>query len=321
VARESAVVTHRTVYCRAIVPKGDGAGLPLEAYLVFRLAIAIQDQLQHFAIFSLGQASNLRMLTKVDPWNLFARLAMGANDRMRQRIRSIKRPLNAARRGDVGGPFGSLPLLEWGDYVIAQTLPVAGYLGHRLGHMRDRAPEERFFLDMISSAAHLDMQAPYTQLLWLPADERCERIASVARSLFDALTRKLAQLDSLLQRAPGEMPFFGGAAPVMADYFVYESITRAVATFGAGFVEAVQGPRGWQGLLKPCRIVQRLPNTRRAAVCRMPSPQARVKRCCDHSCSSSAYVRRARSDQLTQRATCVRAARIRAAQRTLQRVA
>ncbi len=32
-----------------------------------------------------------------------------------------------------GGPFGSLPVLEWGDDCVAQALPIGGYVARRLG--------------------------------------------------------------------------------------------------------------------------------------------------------------------------------------------
>jgi hypothetical protein len=35
--------------------------------LIFRLAVAIEDQLQYFAVFGVGQADDLRMLAEIDP--------------------------------------------------------------------------------------------------------------------------------------------------------------------------------------------------------------------------------------------------------------
>jgi len=138
------------------------------------------------------------------------------------------------QRSGVGGPFASLPVLEWGGHTVAQTLVIAGYLAGKLGPRRgDETPEERAFLEMVAHAAHLDMQVPYSQLLWLPAECPRERLLGRARSLLTALDAKLGQLEALLVGC--EARFFGGTEPVVADCFVYESLSRGAAVFGAPF--------------------------------------------------------------------------------------
>ena len=136
----------------------------------------------------------------------------------------------------VGGPFAALPVLKWDGHVLAQTLPIANYLSGQLGpDHREPRPERRAFLDMITSAAHLDMQVPYGPLFWSPVDQPQEQLLKAAVMLFNGLAMKLAQLEALFERAAGNGPFFGGAEPAMADYFVYESLSRACAVFGPSF--------------------------------------------------------------------------------------
>lgn len=144
----------------------------------------------------------------------------------------------------VGGPFASLPILDWDEFRIAQTLAIGSYLADVLYKPGpDASPEERAFLDMIMNAAHLDMQAPYSQLLWLPADCSAETLASAARQLFSLVTRRLGQLEKIFdeERAAGQ--FFGDGSPTVADYFVYESISRACDVFGAAFESQLSGAR------------------------------------------------------------------------------
>jgi len=141
-----------------------------------------------------------------------------------------------ARQREVGGPFGALPVLDWHGHVVSQTLAIASYLAAKLGYERAvRTPEQRAFFEMISSAAHLDMQVPYSQFLWLPADHPDPALRAVAASLLEALGAKVQQLEILHGATQPPGAFFGGVEPVMADYFVYESLSRAVDVFSSAF--------------------------------------------------------------------------------------
>ncbi len=139
-----------------------------------------------------------------------------------------------AGRPGAATPFGALPVLDWDGQRVAQVLAIAGYLAARIDPQQGkRSAEQRAFLDMIASAAHLDMQAPYTHLMWLPADCPDAQLEGVAQQLFALLTAKLDQLQVLL--APHTGPFCAGAEPSVADCFVYESLLRASDVFGAQF--------------------------------------------------------------------------------------
>ncbi len=131
-------------------------------------------------------------------------------------------------------PFGTLPWLRWDDVALGETLAIAGYLEARLGPTR--TPAERARLDMVCSATHLDMQAPYRELFWKPDTHPEPALRAVARGLLDHLLRRLQQLESLA----GDTPFFGGASPAVADLFVYESIDRARTVFGDAFEQTLR---------------------------------------------------------------------------------
>lgn len=140
-----------------------------------------------------------------------------------------------ATAGEIGGPFASLPLLEWQGNTIAQTLAIAGYLSDELklgGHSPD--PGERAFRGMVSSAAHLDMQIPFSRLLWMPEDCSGEKLRSRAQLLLAHLVRKTEQMEALLSGV-GRTPFFGGSEPDVPDYFLYESVSRSCAVFGEAY--------------------------------------------------------------------------------------
>ena len=131
------------------------------------------------------------------------------------------------------GPFGQLPILRWDGFEIAQTLAVAGYLEDRLAP-GPRSPEERALLAMITSAAHLDTQLVFSQLLWRAKDQSDDELLGSLRLLLRTfLSPKLEQLEQQLAARGG--PFFGGGTPAVADAFVYESLDRGRAVLGAPF--------------------------------------------------------------------------------------
>ncbi len=130
------------------------------------------------------------------------------------------------------GPFGQLPILHWGSFEITQTLAVAGYLEDRLAP-GPRGPEERAFLAMFTSAAHLDTQLVFSQLLWRPTDQSDDALLGALKSLLRILAPKLEQLERQLAASNG--PFFAGVTPAVADAFVYESLDRGRAVLGAPF--------------------------------------------------------------------------------------
>jgi glutathione S-transferase len=140
---------------------------------------------------------------------------------------------NDAADPRVGGPFASLPVLQWDGHRVAQTLAIAGYLGERLGLASSRL-EARSRDAMVGSVAHLDMQVPYSGLLWLAEDTPDAKLAGHAHALHENLAGRLVQLERLHEEEAAG-PFFRGDDPGMGDFFAYESIDRARAVFGARF--------------------------------------------------------------------------------------
>ncbi len=137
----------------------------------------------------------------------------------------------------VGGPFGSLPVLAWEGHQLGQTLAIARYLAGRCDPHESEDELARARLDMVAHAAHLDLQVPYSQLLWLPADTGRDRLEAAARLLLEHLGRHLARLERIL---PEGKTYFGGNAPAVADSFVFESLLRGLDVFGRPFTERLE---------------------------------------------------------------------------------
>jgi glutathione S-transferase len=145
-----------------------------------------------------------------------------------------------AREPGTVGPFGALPLLDMDGVRIAQTLAIAGYLVERFDRASAPDAASRAHDAMLINAAHLDMQVPYSTLMWSGAGLDDAGFAALAGGLLRHVTGKLAQLEALhVQRVGEGGPFFGGTSPAVADAFVFESLDRAGAVFGVAFQPAL----------------------------------------------------------------------------------
>jgi len=127
-----------------------------------------------------------------------------------------------------GGPFGSLPVLEWGDDHVAQALPIAGYVARRLGQYEGLDAIGIARLEMVASAAYLDVIVELAMMIWVPMTVP-DAEAGMRFSNHEArILHKLDRFDRMLASRDG--PFFGGLRPAVADFFVVEALdmTRAV---------------------------------------------------------------------------------------------
>ena len=148
--------------------------------------------------------------------------------------------LERADDPELGGPFASLPVLTWDGHIVAQTLAIASYLAEKLGPgSRDLTPEARSLQWMVTSAAHLDTQAPYSGLLWTAADAPDSRVERIAHGLRDAVARKFTSLERVLALSADPGGCFAGTEPGVADWFVFESVDRARCVFEAGIEPAL----------------------------------------------------------------------------------
>jgi glutathione S-transferase len=135
------------------------------------------------------------------------------------------------KEAPTGGPFGSLPVLEWGSDIVAQTLPIAGYVARRLGQYDGLDAMGIARLEMIASSAYLDVIFEVTMMIWgalsTPEAEAAERFATHEARI----AHKIDRFERIL--ADGSAPLFGGERPALADFFVAESIGMARAALPA----------------------------------------------------------------------------------------
>jgi Glutathione S-transferase, C-terminal domain len=136
-----------------------------------------------------------------------------------------------------GGPFGSLPVLHWGEHTIGQALAIAGYLTRRLGLDQGRDCDELALLESVTSAAYLDLTCVVRELLRPRVMPNDEQWPAFFASFLDSIPARLPSFERLLG-ARGT-PFFGGVEPAAADYFVFEAVDAWLELLGVRLVAAL----------------------------------------------------------------------------------
>jgi hypothetical protein len=64
------------------------------------------------------------------------------------------------------GPFGGLPTLGFGGATVAETLPIASFLGRRLGHYDGLEDAAIARIEAISSNCYIEIMLRCGELLW-----------------------------------------------------------------------------------------------------------------------------------------------------------
>jgi glutathione S-transferase len=136
-----------------------------------------------------------------------------------------KWPALKAQRA-LSGPLGHLPILVWDGFEVAETFAIASYLAHRLGHYEGLSSEERARIEMVVSFVYLDLMNAAGTMIWVPPGTD---VQMHVKALAGRLKRRPAQLEALLGE---ESVWFGGARPVMADYFAASAMRTFELVFG-----------------------------------------------------------------------------------------
>jgi hypothetical protein len=138
---------------------------------------------------------------------------------------------------EAGGPFCSLPVLQWEECSIAQTLAIAAYLSRWLGHAENLDSAGLARLESVASAAYLDLTCLIRELLRprvMPQDDQWPTFLAEFSTTVPA---RLPAFERLL--CARGAPFFGGVAPVAADYFVFEAVDAWLELLGAPVAAAL----------------------------------------------------------------------------------
>ena len=145
----------------------------------------------------------------------------------------------------MGGPFGTLPVLQWGDVQVAQTEAIAWFLGQHLGYGGSNI-ETSARVMALCSAAHQDLVQPLGMLLWQPVMYPNIDLKMPAGLMLDRILKVLKALEKQI----GDDSYFLGKEPTTGDFFVYEAVWAVADVFGSSILADHERLKTWMNRIE-----------------------------------------------------------------------
>ncbi len=169
----------------------------------------------------------------------------------------------------VTGPFQKLPVLRWGDRLIAETTVIASFLHHTLGDADRLSESENARHEMLTSSVYVDLTMAMGILLWSEVMFPGADLGTTSKRVLERIQSHLAALDRTL--VEWEWLERAAARPVMvADCILWDQINAAQHVFGdrlgldttptlARFYRDCPGRESFERLIhaKPCQVTGR----------------------------------------------------------------
>jgi hypothetical protein len=137
-------------------------------------------------------------------------------------------------RGDRSrtGPFQKLPVLHWGDRLLAETLMIAAFVHEASGDARSVSDDDNLHHGMLTSSLVLDVQMPiatllYTELMYPGAD-----LAAAAKRTLERLTQHCEAVEQALVDWRW-VDRTRNRRVMLADCLLWEELDVAQLVFGA----------------------------------------------------------------------------------------
>eukprot|EP00286_Rhodomonas_abbreviata_P016742 CAMPEP_0181343516 /NCGR_PEP_ID=MMETSP1101-20121128/31628_1 /TAXON_ID=46948 /ORGANISM="Rhodomonas abbreviata, Strain Caron Lab Isolate" /LENGTH=202 /DNA_ID=CAMNT_0023455151 /DNA_START=260 /DNA_END=868 /DNA_ORIENTATION=- len=145
---------------------------------------------------------------------------------------------NMKNQAHISGPFGMLPVMDWGTTRLGQTEAIAGFLFHQLGHGEGAGPEKAAMSASLVSLAHQDMIVVCLQLVSImgsmpnaPDDQLAQSVQSCQVRINGILPRVEAMLTA------ASTDYLLGASPTMGDYYLMEALDVVSLVLGESMVD------------------------------------------------------------------------------------
>ena len=167
------------------------------------------------------------------------------------------------------GPFQKLPILHWGDRLLAEMLMIGAFIHEASGDAGSLSDEENLRHGMLTSSLCLDMMNPLAILLWAEALYPGADVAAVAKRTLDRLRSHCQAIEQSLvdwrwiDRARNRRI-------MVVDCLLWEELDVARLVFGphwslaatptlARFYDEFPGRGNCEALLaeRPCQVTAR----------------------------------------------------------------
>jgi glutathione S-transferase len=130
------------------------------------------------------------------------------------------------------GPFHKLPVLHWGDRLIAETLMIASFIHEVSGDASSLSDDDNLRHGMLTSSLYHDVMMPIGTLLWSEVISPGADLGAVAKRTLERLEQHYRALDQSL----GEWRWLDKARNrrvMLVDCLLWEELNVAQQVFGA----------------------------------------------------------------------------------------
>jgi glutathione S-transferase len=157
------------------------------------------------------------------------------------------------------GPFQKLPVLHWGDRVLAETLMIAAFVHEASGDARSLSDDDNLYHGMLTSSLMLDVNGPIAQLLWAEVLYPGADLGAAAKRTLERLTLHCQAIEQSLVDWRW-LDRIRNRRVMLADCLLWEELDAAQHVFGphwslaatptlAKLYEAFPGRPGCEALL------------------------------------------------------------------------
>lgn len=129
------------------------------------------------------------------------------------------------------GPFKKLPVLHWGDRLLAEMLMIAAFVHEASGDAGSLNDDDNLRHGMLTSSLCLDMMNPLAILLWLEINYQGADVAAVARRTLDRLKAHCQALEQSLVDWRW-LDKLRNRRIMLADCLLWEELDAARVVFG-----------------------------------------------------------------------------------------
>jgi glutathione S-transferase len=132
------------------------------------------------------------------------------------------------------GPFQKLPVLGWGDRVVAETLMIAAFVHEALGDAGALSDDDNLRHGMLTSSLYCDVMMPIGTLLWAEVVYPGTDMRALAKATLERLARHCKALDQSLS----DWRWLDRARRrrvMLADCLLFEELAVAELVFGASW--------------------------------------------------------------------------------------
>lgn len=129
------------------------------------------------------------------------------------------------------GPLQRLPVLHYGDQLIAETSVIAGFVHQSLGDAALLSSEQNLRHDILFSTANIDLMLPIAMLIWSDLMFEGINVPAYARRTLERIYKNLDVIDRALDQ--WNWVETSSARPVtVADSMLWEELDQAMTLFG-----------------------------------------------------------------------------------------